>query len=81
MKTESSAVNPYNGMFGQQGWICPKCGRVFSPFARECPYCDIEKISTNTDTVNIGKERQPNIISTETISECIEETGNIDITI
>lgn len=24
MKTESSAVNTYNGMFGQQGWICPK---------------------------------------------------------
>lgn len=23
MKQESSAINPYNGMFGQQGWICP----------------------------------------------------------
>lgn len=34
MKTESSAVNPYNGMFGQQGWICPKCGRVYSPFTQ-----------------------------------------------
>lgn len=34
MKTESSSVNPYNGMFGQQGWICPKCGRVYSPFTQ-----------------------------------------------
>lgn len=33
-KKESSAVNPYNGMFGQQGWICPKCGRVYSPFTQ-----------------------------------------------
>lgn len=38
-KIESSAVNPYNGMFGQQGWICPKCGRVYSPFTQMCLYC------------------------------------------
>ncbi len=25
-KTESSAVNPYNGMFGQQGWIARSVG-------------------------------------------------------
>lgn len=29
----------FNGMFGQQGWICPKCGRVYSPFTRMCLYC------------------------------------------
>lgn len=23
-----------------EGWICPKCGRVFSPFTISCPYCD-----------------------------------------
>ena len=26
----------FNGMFGQQGWICPKCGRVYSPFTKMC---------------------------------------------
>lgn len=39
MEQESSAINPYNGMFGQQGWICPKCGRVYSPFTQMCLYC------------------------------------------
>lgn len=44
-KTESSAVNPYNGMFGQQGWICPKCGRVYSPFTQMCLYCKPNTVS------------------------------------
>lgn len=39
MEPESSAINPYNGIFGQQGWICPKCGRVYSPFTQMCLYC------------------------------------------
>ena len=30
------------------GWICPKCGRVFSPFERECPYCGPATIWTTT---------------------------------
>lgn len=34
-------------IFGQQGWICPKCGRVFSPFITMCPYCKKE------DTTNL----------------------------
>ena len=46
MKQESSAVNPYNGVFGQQGWICPKCGRVYSPFTQMCLYC--KPINANT---------------------------------
>jgi uncharacterized OB-fold protein len=44
-KAESSAVNTYNGMFGQQGWICPKCGRVYSPFTQMCLYCKPNTVS------------------------------------
>ena len=22
------------------GWICPKCGKVYGPNERECPYCN-----------------------------------------
>lgn len=55
MKTESSAVNPYNGLFGQQGWICPKCGRVYSPFTPMCLYCKGSIIATSNscDRINI----------------------------
>lgn len=55
MKTESSAVNPYNGLFGQQGWICPKCGRVYSPFTQMCLYCKGETMATSNlcDRINI----------------------------
>lgn len=28
-----------NYTFGMQGWICPKCGRVYSPFTHMCMYC------------------------------------------
>jgi len=30
---------------GMQGWICPKCGRVYSPLALTCTHCN-HKIST-----------------------------------
>lgn len=56
MKTESSAVNPYNGLFGQQGWICPKCGRVYSPFTPMCLYCgggDTTITSNLCDRINM----------------------------
>lgn len=39
MEKELNTINPFNGMFGQQGWICPKCGRVFSPSTPMCLYC------------------------------------------
>lgn len=60
MKQESSAINPYNGMFGQQGWICPKCGRVYSPFTQMCLYC---KPNNTTAISNLGD------ISNTTVNE------------
>lgn len=64
-KTESSAVNPYNGMFGQQGWICPKCGRVYSPFTQMCLYC---KPNNTTNISNLGN-RTNNIVSEKELRE------------
>ena len=28
-----------DSFFARQGWICPKCGRVYSPSTEMCLYC------------------------------------------
>lgn len=65
MKQESSAINPYNGIFGQPGWICPKCGRVYSPFTQMCLYCKPDNITTIS---NLGN-RTNNIVSEKELRE------------
>lgn len=37
-------------LVGQQGWICPRCGRVYGPNFFECSYCNnqITKVSTTS---------------------------------
>jgi uncharacterized OB-fold protein len=47
-------VNFNSGLFGQQGWICPKCGRAYSPFTQMCLYCGPN--STNTIS-NLGNHK------------------------
>ena len=33
-----------------QGWICPKCGRVYSPTTFMCFYCGGQTITSSTGT-------------------------------
>ena len=54
MEQELSAINPYNGVFGQQGWICPKCGRVYSPFTQMCLYCKPNNTNTISNLVDLS---------------------------
>lgn len=50
-------INPFigpSGLFGQQSWICPKCGRVYSPTTPMCLYCKNETsvVSNLSDRFN-----------------------------
>ena len=31
--------------YTQQGWECPKCGRVYSPYTIMCQFCGAEEIT------------------------------------
>ena len=68
----------FSGLFGQTGWICPKCGRVFSPFTTMCPYCkgnDNSNLITGTDTDSIkwGKEVTTDLVDLETEDTLCDE--------
>lgn len=52
--------------FGEQGWVCPKCGRVFSPKTYECPYCNNpEAIKISTTTTPSQEESNINSINSK----------------
>lgn len=61
-----------------QGWICPKCGRVYSPTTFMCYYCggEKDKITYTTDTSNCFKSKVKNFIFCK---DCIYNgTSSID---
>lgn len=43
-----------------QGWQCPICKRVYSPFVHMCTYCGNKEVETtilpNTKELNQGKK-------------------------
>lgn len=44
---------PPNDFDGPRGWICPKCGRVYSPSTSMCWYCGGNTTTTTTPNTNI----------------------------
>ena len=60
-------VNFNSGLFGQQGWICPKCGRVYSPFTQMCLYCGPNNTNTisNLDISNLDDHSNTHISEEE----------------
>ena len=41
-------MSTQNIAWGQQGWICPKCGSVWAPFVSGCHNCNAGASSTST---------------------------------
>ena len=38
------------------GWICPKCGRVYAPFIPECQHCNRENKSISSTIIWNGNK-------------------------
>lgn len=38
------------GLFAPQGWVCPLCGRVYSPMTPWCYFCGNQETKTTTTT-------------------------------
>ena len=49
-----------------QGWECPKCGRVYSPYTHMCPYCgpkhSHETVTTDLPYVPLEQLKKTEII-------------------
>ena len=53
---------PQQDHFAPQGWVCPKCGRVYAPSTPMCWYCGnktaINQTTTSAKPVNFDEYLQ-----------------------
>ena len=65
----SKSDKPTEENFYQQGWVCPKCGGVYSPTQSYCPHCtppsklDVTYV-TGTGVYNPNMNQSISIIDT-----------------
>lgn len=61
-----------NGLFAQQGWQCPICKRVYSPFTSMCLYCGKKETSTINELQTISRKESFAPLE-QTLNETIEK--------
>ena len=59
------------GFFAQQGWECPKCGRILAPSMMWCPWCCSGQETTATTTTNFTM-RSPTEEERKSVSDYID---------
>lgn len=50
--------------WGQSGWVCPKCGRVYSPYTPQCFVCG-QPMHVTTGTGTNPDNNKPETVSKE----------------
>ena len=58
------------------GWVCPKCGYVFSPNTSECPYCNGHTNTITYSTLATIKAQPSNTQATIDISQTNSNNTN-----
>lgn len=48
--TDEITDEALNMIFAQRGWVCPKCGRIYSPSTPECFYCNNQNARSGATT-------------------------------
>ena len=69
-------VNEYGVINTQQGWICPKCQRVYAPWVDKCQYCDGSTITNTPPTICPYQWWYINPISTTTTTHDVTLNSN-----
>ena len=62
--------NQFEGLFASQGWMCPICKRVYSPYTSMCFYCGGGQKTILTTTLEGVPSAKPYTINQS--SECKE---------
>lgn len=62
--------------FAQQGWECPKCGRVYSPTTSMCMYCGNETVSVNTNVLDTLLDSAMRNMTTEEAEKALKEQSD-----
>jgi predicted ATP-dependent serine protease len=59
----------------QEGWVCPKCGRVFAPWVGSCGYCQPGYITQPYTNPSTTGDPVPNPFIVTCHAEAMEEVS------